>query len=207
MEHSPTATESPLDRLVLWRDNFHLPEDELYRVRDELLSDSKCFDGEIYSSYYNKDWETRPDYSLVGYYMEAIRRMAKDLHLMHHDFSVEHWMQIYDGEHQHHTHFDPDVFLSFVHFIRPMGDDNFQFVGLDDTFHCPQQKPGDFIVFPSWAIHRVKSSLGNERMVVAGNLYINKFINISDDDPYTLEYITAKPKKLYIIERTNHGAH
>lgn len=206
MEHSHTGTESPLDRLVLWRDNFHIPEDELNRVRDQILNDDACFDGGVHSSFYNREWKTRPDYALVDYYMKAIMRMAHDLHLTHHDFSLEHWCQIYDGEHPDHTHFDPDIFMSFVHFIRPMGDDNFQFVGLGDTYHCPKQKPGDFIVFPSWAIHRVKSSIGKNRMVVAGNLYINKFENICDDDLYTLEYTTAKPKQLYIVERFNHGS-
>ena len=80
------------------------------------------------------------------------------------------WCQIYkpsgDSYHVEHNHWGIDD-LSWVHFIKTPDKSCFKF----KNGQSPPQNDGDFIIFPSWVVHRVTSFTGDcDRMVVVGNV-------------------------------------
>ena len=95
------------------------------------------------------------------------------------NYKIQMWCQGYLGNnidsHPEHDHYQTRTLLSWVHFVEPAEEDCFEFITESETIIPPQRK-NDFIVFPSWARHRVKPHQSERRFVVSGN------ISIRDDD-------------------------
>ncbi len=90
------------------------------------------------------------------------------------NFDSSIWAQIYtptnNSRHPAHNHWsDVAVDFSWVHFIKTPDKRCFRFT----NGHIPPQNDGDFIIFPSWAVHTILPFSGEcDRMVVAGNVML-----------------------------------
>lgn len=82
-----------------------------------------------------------------------------------------------DG-HGTHSHFDGGPALSWVHFVDVPKQKCFYFLDSFGNKHYPNhQSSGDFIVFPSWALHGCdKVSQSEERIIAAGNLQFSRYV-------------------------------
>jgi len=167
-------TNSP----ILWRGSRLLPDDVVETVRQKLLSmdtakskkDGK-FDG-LTSSYFVNSPE-RPENIFKDTYSDVAKDLMIDLNIRHKLKSFSYWCQVYDGNHPVHDHYDPSTVISFVHFIRPIGE-YFFFTDIAGNKTYPKQEKGDIIAFPSWSPHGVDTATGNRRVVIAGNLQIKR---------------------------------
>ena len=110
-------------------------------------------------------------------YINILEKATKDLGLYYRcDYYCDYWTQVYPatpaplGTHFTHDHFSGVELFSWVHFLRPTSKKCFRFLDSHGASIYPEQKEGDFIIFPSWALHRVDANEEDEdRVVVAGN--------------------------------------
>ena len=171
--------------MIIWKTNYNIPKDEIDSLVSDLKKDDRSFGKEIkfYSSYYLPVSE-RPEKRLTSVYNDIITKGSKQLGLFNRaDLAVPFWMQVYPkdgGAHKFHMHFCGQEILSWVHFLRPSSKKCFHFINHNGNKVYPEnQKPGDFIVFPSWALHAVDVNTDeSDRVVVSGNVGI-EFISES----------------------------
>ena len=171
--------------MIIWRTNHPLSKDIIDPIVLSLKNNDKACkyykDFKFYSSFI-VPLDERPDYQLASFYLNFLEKEAgSDLGLTGRvDVSVPFWMQIYvkgGGTHRSHDHFTGKEIISWVHFLRPSSKKCFYFLNSKGEKTYPIQNEGDFIMFPSWAIHGVDPHTDDEdRVVVAGNIIINHII-------------------------------
>jgi len=159
--------------MILWHGNFPLDYSSIESSVASIKSNPICWDEDLkqWSSYFLYD---RPDKILTNFYVKIAERVSKDLTLYERvKYKQAYWMQIYPPKskgHPQHDHFTGDEIYSWVHFIKPT-ENCFHFLVSGEKVYPPQQNAGDYIVFPSWALHAVDGNDTNdERIVAAGNV-------------------------------------
>lgn len=178
MEHTLTEREFDEESPIIWRGNLKFSDEDIEKVRSEItsradfLTQSESGVGSMYSTYFTEDKFDRPEILFLDFYREVVSGMIQDLGLYESETSFDYWCQIYDGSHGTHYHLTANIPLSFVHFIEPTDTKCFHFVGRNGNHLYPKQDPGDIIAFTSWYPHGTDESIGNERMVVAGNVVV-----------------------------------
>lgn len=193
--------------IILWTDNFNLDSQKLDKAVEETLKLPDCLvkveDDEFYhSTYYIQDIFEHPEIVFLEEYKSEIAKFMKSMGLYERTaFTFNHWMQVYRGNqsgHPVHEHFKFNTFFSWVHFIRPTKNKCFYFTKHGGEKVYPEQNPGDFIVFPSWAKHGVDANTEDvERVVIAGNIMVATI----HTDFHTSEFIEVTDKTT-IIETT-----
>jgi len=169
-------------------------------------------DGEFYTTFYGDAFRGTPVYeTLKELYSDIISRCLKDLGLYHTcEYGVNMWMQMYDHTtcgHEDHSHFDMGSALSWVHFIDVPKQKCFYFLDSFGKKHYPDhQGSGDFIVFPSWALHGCdKVSQPGERIIAAGNLHFSRYV-YDDIDFSSIAFentvLWVRKKRLYKEDKT-----
>jgi hypothetical protein len=167
--------------MILWNKNIKM-NSILINKTYNFIDQDIFFDAQnnFYTSYFSKI-ELK---DLSQYYAPIIDKIMKDLTLYHRaNCRWFYWVQMYNNElngHKPHHHFDKFTILSWVHFIKvPNRQKCFYFLTSENTKIYPQKQfSGDFIVFPSWALHGVDKIIGkNTRMVVAGNILLDEIEN------------------------------
>jgi hypothetical protein len=161
--------------VILWHGNFPVDSDTISHVVTKIKSNPNCWDGNLkqYSSYFIWD---RPECILNDFYMGISEVVTKDLTLYDRvEYNQSYWTQIYPPNshgHPKHDHFTGDEVYSWVHFLKPVNK-SFHFLVNGEKVYPEQQNPGDYIVFPSWALHAVDDNLSDEeRVVIAGNVVL-----------------------------------
>ena len=153
-----------MQNLILYHKNTSLPSDLLDFIKSEVKQEK----------YRNGMYTTYPNFDICEplheFYNRLIKRALFGLTLLHADFKQNIWAQIYekgsDGHHKHNHH-SVDYQLSWVHFIRTPDKKCFRFT----NGFVPPQDDGDFVLFPSWAIHQIQPhSEKDDRIVVVGNV-------------------------------------
>lgn len=162
--------------LVIWSTNFNHPDNEVDSCIESLEKCKSSPGGVIHTSFYTNP-EDRPESIWRDKYDAIITRTLGDLGVLKRtDYFYQYWMQTYnsgDEAHFTHDHYSGIELLSFVHFIRPTSKKCFAFIDSYGKSNYPKQNAGDFIVFPSWVLHRVEPhGLDEKRCVISGNLSI-----------------------------------
>lgn len=162
--------------MLLWKSNLDLNIDADALAEKVCVDDYFNSDG-FHTTFYKPPEESRADYYLLDTYKDVIEKMTKDLGLYHRtQYQYQFWTQVYPGDnithHVAHDHFSGNEILSWVHFIKPAEKDCFCFLDSDGNPTFPkEQRKNDFIVFPSWALHKILPFRSDEkRIVVAGNV-------------------------------------
>ena len=196
----------PFFIVILWSGNFPLADETVDPMVQRLKSIDKTRENIIYTSYFIAN-PHRPEGILAPVYEKIIKAATIDLGLHHRSqYKIPFWMQVYDShvesEHGYHDHFDVDTQLSWVHFVRPTKEKRFCFVDSNNKTTFPEeQKPGDFILFPSWAPHKVESNLGGEeRVIIAGNVMFSALDLIEPNSNYMI-----KSCRRHNVEEVNNG--
>ena len=161
---------------IIWSTNFNHPDNEVDSCIESLEKLEVSPGGVIHTSFYTPK-EDRPESIWRDTYDAIITKALGDLGLLKRiDYMYNYWMQSYgNGEESHatHDHFSSVELFSFVHFIRPTSKKCFAFIDSDGKSNYPEQNAGDFIVFPSWSLHRVEPHrLDEKRCVISGNLSV-----------------------------------
>jgi hypothetical protein len=168
--------------LTLWQTKGQFEKSFIDDCKEYLRSFPKK-DGEFYTTFCREAFSGTPMVEpLEEFYGDIISRCLKDLGLHHIcEYSVSMWMQMYDHTtdgHGTHSHFDGGPALSWVHFVDVPKQKCFYFLDSFGNKHYPNhQSSGDFIVFPSWALHGCdKVSQSEERIIAAGNLQFSRYV-------------------------------
>lgn len=182
--------------MILWRSNFQFNHDDIENLIQNVIG-NYTISPNIATSYFEDDLYKRPEISFLKEYSEIVSQFMKDLGFFHRsNYAFDHWTQVYLSDakfgHRVHDHWDACTPLSWVHFIKPSRDPCFYFLDSDGNKSFPKQEKGDFIVFPSWALHAVKGSV--DRAVVAGNVSISLFISAGDKNT-DVEYTVSEQGK------------
>ena len=161
---------------IIWSTNFNHSDDEIDSCIESLEKLEVTPGGVIHTSY-SSPQEDRPESIWKDKYDAIIARALADLGVLKRvDYFYQYWMQTYnsgDEAHFTHDHFSSIELFSFVHFVRPTSKKCFAFLDSYGKSNYPKQDAGDFIVFPSWALHRVEPhGLDEKRCVVSGNLSV-----------------------------------
>ena len=105
------------------------------------------------------------------------------------------WLQVYEpgsSGHDIHDHWSGNEMFSWVHFLKPVNK-SFHFLVEGQKVYPKRQNPGDFIVFPSWALHAVDGNdTDDERVVIAGNVMMDSF-NVDYNNGH-VKYTTDAPQ-------------
>ena len=175
--------------MIIWSTNKILDDDLLDPIIVDLKNHPMCYSpkAKYYTSYFTPDYE-RPEKGLLFYYKDILDQAFKDLTLYKRlDYDLHQciyfWMQLYPqngGTITSHHHYTEKNIFSWVHFLRPSSKKCFHFINHNgDKVYPENQKPGDFIVFPSWALHAVDVNTDeSDRVVISGNVGI-EFISES----------------------------
>lgn len=160
--------------LELWRTNIKLPEEQIDSLIREVKESTIPF---------RNQWTTfakpnQPTSISRKFYEDIMLHASHDLGLgFRLDGTFNYWVQVYGNNaiHPVHDHVSGVTLFSWVHFVRPTKEKCFCFVDSDMRPYFPEQNPGDFIIFPEWALHMVKPNKSGElRAVVAGNMNYRK---------------------------------
>jgi hypothetical protein len=159
--------------VILWHGNLPIDVSSLSVAISIIKSNPDCWDENYrqWSSFHILD---RPESILNDFYLQVANKISSDLTLYNRvQFEQSYWMQIYPPNskgHSRHDHFSGNELFSWVHFIKPMKP-CFHFLVDGQKIYPPHQNAGDFIVFPSWALHAVDDNDSNsDRIVIAGNV-------------------------------------
>jgi len=188
-----------IESQILWRGNITFSEESISNVANQLISDPRSDDDGVHTSFNIGDIHTRPEIMYLDQYKHIVSKIIFDLNMSEHTSNFDYWCQVYDGAHTEHMHYTPTCLLSFVHFIRPVGE-FFHFTRPNGQRDYPKQEKGDIIVFPSWTKHSVDPSYGNQRVVIAANIHFDR-VCIDQEESFSIT--TVRPGRLYIAE--NHG--
>lgn len=178
--------------MIIWRNNYR-PIDQLYPdntdVRDavsELKSIPETYDPTLnYHTSYFVHPDRRPERGFTEFYSQILDEVITDVGLKHRaEIFYEMWMQVYTKDSKSfskHDHFSGNELLSWVHFVEPSSKPCFHFLDSKKNKIYPDQKAGDFIVFPSWVLHEVDPpDEDDDRVVISGNIMA---ISLLSDDP------------------------
>lgn len=169
--------------MILWQTNFKLNDSDLEKVLSKVTTRYYSFGESISSSFFEEDPNQRPEAIFYPEYDKVIQNALEDLGLLHRiEFSIDYWIQVYSDKSKHrtHDHWTAMTFLSWVHFVKPVRNDCFYFLDSNANKVFPQQEEGDFIMFPSWALHEARGA--SNRAVVAGNILVNKMCTTATDE-------------------------
>lgn len=171
--------------IIYWTDNFKLNKKDLKKAIKKIKNDPECIISKetekCYSSYNIQGLNNRPEIIFLNNYKKIIFKFMKDMNLFNNtSFSFDHWMQVYTKEMTHidcHDHFKYETIFSYVHFVKTSKKQCFYFLSHEGNKIYPKkQNLGDFIVFPSWALHGTDPiEYEEERVVIAGNINFDEF--------------------------------
>ena len=165
--------------MIIWHDNIVNTTLDFDKFVSEVRVD-KYYDKilDVHTTYLK---DGAPDMQLVPFYSTVIAQFMTELGIYHRsEYQFNLWTQVYSGNnisrHREHDHFASDVVLSWVHFLKPPEQDCFCFIDSNDNEIFPEvQKKNDFIVFPSWALHKAIPFTSDEnRVIVAGNITLKQ---------------------------------
>ena len=170
--------------LIIWSTNFNHPDNEIDSCVESLEKFDATPGGVIHTSFAQPQ-QDKPESIWRDKYDAIIKRALGDLSILKRaDYFYQYWMQSYgSGEESHstHDHFSSLDIISFVHFIRPTSKKCFSFIDSYGKSTYPKQDAGDFMLFPSWALHRVEPhGLDEKRCVVAGNISVKSMHSPED---------------------------
>lgn len=161
--------------MILWQTNFKLNNSDLEKVLSKVATEYYFPEVSISSSFFEEDRKQKPEAIFYPKYKAVIQEALEDLGLLHRiQFSIDYWIQVYSNKSKHrtHDHWTAMTFLSWVHFVKPVRNDCFYFLDSNANKVFPQQEEGDFIMFPSWALHEARGE--DNRAVMAGNVLVDK---------------------------------
>jgi len=177
--------------MIIWNKNIKIDKKTVNNLFT-FINQDKFFNEEqnLYTSYF--DTGDTISKELIDYYGNIIQMVMRDLSLYSTtQYRWNAWVQMYNGTldgHDPHHHFHPHTILSWVHFVQtPNRQKCFHFINnYQNKIYPKNQHSGDFIVFPSWALHGVDKVLNKNvnRIVVAGNISLNIFDSVSDHLSY-----------------------
>ena len=170
--------------LILWQGHYPTADNIANSIEFSLKQNPPDeFDG-YYTSFFS-DPDSRPEAHMNPLYSSILERVMKDLHLYDRcKYAYSYWAQLYPPQvagHGYHDHFSGQEVLSWVHFVRS-GSKSFNFMTGDGPVYPEAQNDGDFIVFPSWALH--SASINNsdtDRLVIAGNIML-EYLEVNYED-------------------------
>lgn len=161
--------------MILWHKNFHIADSVIENMSDWLKHTKSTYVPKVkhYTSY-NLASTMRPEYPMRDFYAKIAEECMRDLTLFERSrYTQSFWMQLYEpGSNGHpcHDHFSGEEICSWVHFLKPVKK-AFHFLVDGKKVYPEQQNAGDFIVFPSWALHQVDiNDTFDDRVVMAGNI-------------------------------------
>lgn len=165
--------------MILFHINFKLGNDTISKLVDTYKQEKYLSDiDKFYTNYYQKNDE---DFILKDFYVNKLKLALKHIGLEGRcEYDMDHWIHIYNNTTEGfgcHDHFTGTEFVSWVHFVKVPQQKCFHFI---DSFANKQypnnQNEGDFLVFPSWALHSAdKVEDAGDRVIVSGNISINKY--------------------------------
>ena len=169
---------------VIWNKNKKLPKEAhkklVVRMNEYKLQPVSDTKKKFYTSYdgMNTSVQSQELYEVLNpYYSNLVKDIIDDVGLRHRiEYNFKWWVQMYRSDtttHGAHHHFyQQSTILSWVHFIQSPRQRCFYFLNSNDEKIYPQQKSGDIIVFPSWAVHGVDTVKRRNfnRIIVAGNI-------------------------------------
>jgi len=165
--------------MIIWRTNQSL-SDGLYSEMLESIESNHKNKEEFFTTFYDKN-NLDVFNNLVPFYGEIISNMMTDLgleHISRYQYTV--WMQMNNSltnSHNPHSHFVGAESISWVHFVNVPDQKCFYFQDSNNSKTYPNQNTGDFIAWPSWAIHgvdQVKQS-NFDRIICAGNISFTEY--------------------------------
>lgn len=179
--------------MILWRSNFEFDQGDIDNLIENVIS-NYTRSPNLATSYYENNIHKRPEICFLKQYSKIVSQFMKDLGFFHRsNYSFDHWTQVYLSDtqfgHRVHDHWDACTPLSWVHFIKPAPLPCFYFLDSQGKKSWPKQDKGDFIVFPSWALHAVVGSA--DRAVVAGNVSVSMFVSPTDKNK-DMEYTVSE---------------
>ena len=162
--------------------NWKLNETTLAELETQMVNedyyDSKA---NLYTSY-----EKKFDYPFGSFYEDRVDEIATEQAFKNiSKITLSYWVQVYgkDARHGTHTHFllGGNIVMSWVHFLKVPETPCFRFTD-GDNYLIHYQNEGDFLVFPSYVQHEVVPHQEDDnRIVVAGNIYIKEHSSIGDN--------------------------
>lgn len=172
--------------MILWRTNLELDEAILDTVIEAIDGNPRRIGMKgMFTSFFADTVNEREEVVFASQYKKVIADGFHALGIQHRSgYSFDHWTQVYsDGNvgHTPHDHYKPHVIVSWVHFVRPTSTPAFHFLDSNYNKTYPEQNPGDFIMFNSWALHGVDPSK-EYRAVIAGNVYLKDLVSPADID-------------------------
>ena len=187
--------------MIIWRNNYR-PIDQLYPDNNDILdvvsqlrSIPETYDPTLnYHTSYFIHPSRRPERRFVEFYSKILDEVITDVGLKHRaEMDYEMWMQVYTRDSKtfnKHDHFSGNEFLSWVHFVKPESKPCFHFLDSKGNKIYPEQKEGDFIVFPSWILHEVDPPKDHgDRIVISGNIMpVTLLIDNPDDQVKKLTF-------------------
>ena len=168
--------------MILWKTNFNLNSSELEKVLRSVTTKYYSPELSLASSFFEEDPNSRPEAIFYPEYNKIISKALQDLGLLHRSkYFIDYWAQVYTEKstHRTHDHWTAMTFLSWVHFVNPVEDNCFCFLDSNANKVFPPQSQGDFIVFPSWALHEARGA--RNRAVIAGNIMVEKMCTTATD--------------------------
>jgi hypothetical protein len=161
--------------VILWHSNFNIEPATIYSMSSKLKTIKQAHSKkENHYSSYHLELKDRPDFIFNDFYAEIVAHVCKKLSTYERSrYRYSYWMQVYEPGsfgHNKHDHFSGNEMFSWVHFLKPVTK-SFHFLIEGEKVYPEQQNPGDFIAFPSWALHAVDGNdTDEERVVIAGNV-------------------------------------
>ena len=184
-------------------------------MKDEFIFPDKQTPNPIYSSF---QVSTKPHFpeNVENFYYDRVAKILNELGLMGRvSVYATKWCQIYNnsmgGCHPAHAHYSGSELFSWVNFVEAPTDQKcFYFLDTDGVRHYPDtQNSGDFIVFPSWALHGVDpvENPTVNRTIVSGNIICSKYRDLPDDNMSFVarQRVVKGQQQLVWTMEPNHG--
>jgi len=169
--------------MIIYRDNID-PDKEILDILSDDEFNKRFYHEEsnIITTFHNHDNYKDLNKLSNDFYSVIVEKMMKKFSLYEISrYSWKGWYQSYfsftEG-HSPHTHMGFHELFSFVHFLSVPEKPCFYFL-IDDKKQYINEKNGDFVIFPSWAIHGVDSISTGERKVFSGNVSYS-FIKLTE---------------------------
>lgn len=162
--------------MILFYEKINIGKILIEKIK-KVIGNDEFIHNNFYTSYFG---ETEID-GILNFYSPIMDKILKKMSLYHRSSCRwYYWVQMYNNKtegHHFHDHFDQNTILSWVHFADiPSRQKCFYFLDSEgNKFYPKTQCSGDFIVFPSWAMHGVdKFNSDKNRIVVSGNILLDK---------------------------------
>jgi len=179
--------------LILWSKNYDIDSDIIENVKNQIKNNQTLYDPILkYHTTFFSDSDNKPELVLLDYYAKIIKKVTSEVSLFHRsNYIFPFWAQFYTNKSKkfrEHDHFSGNEVLSWVHFLTQSSNKCFYFIDSDGNKNYPEQNKGDFIVFPSWALHAVDPPLEDERFIIAGNINLQAIQTQVDDNTSSERY-------------------